>query len=47
MNLDDLKRAYPPLSEEGRAAMMRTVHRIEEEAPVKKDYRWAWPWPSP
>ncbi len=36
MNLDDLKRAYPPLSEEGRAAMMRTVHRIEEEAPVKK-----------
>ncbi|NLD34917.1 MAG: hypothetical protein GX653_08420 [Clostridiales bacterium] len=36
MKLDDLKRAYPPLSADRRDAIVRAAHTVEEEQPVKK-----------
>ena len=36
MKLDDLKRAYPPVSEVGHAQFMRTLNGLKEEEPMKK-----------
>ena len=35
MKLDDLKRAYPPLSEAGQARFLRTLKGLQENAPKK------------
>ncbi len=36
MKLDDLKRAYPPVSEMGHAQFVRTLNGLKEEEPMKK-----------
>lgn len=36
MNLKDLKRAYPPLSEAGEERFLRTLHELQEDAPKKR-----------
>ncbi len=36
MKLDDLKRAYPPVSEMGHTQFVRTLNGLKEEEPVKK-----------
>lgn len=41
MKLDELKRAYPPLSEAGQARFLRTLEGLQENAPQKPRFSYA------